>query len=99
MSLQDDLIEAANIEVMRRVLEPVDDDDIPDPGIDFDACVKAIVERTERTVKPMSQAKRRAYFLDKARSSMEWCRRIKAPAQITERVEQWLDRLERQWPS
>lgn len=82
MSLQDDLIEAANIEVMRRVLEPVDDD-IPDPGIDFDACVKAIVERTERTVKAMSEAKRRAYSLDKARSSMEWCHRIKAPAQVT----------------
>jgi hypothetical protein len=98
MSLQDDLIEAANIDVMRRVLEPVDDD-IPDPGIDFEACVKALMKRTERTVKPLSQAGRHAYFLNKARSSMEWCRRISAPAQITERVEQWLERLERQWPS
>jgi hypothetical protein len=56
MSLQDDLIEAANVEVMRRVLEPVDDD-IPDPGIDFEACVKAVVKRTERTVKPMCTPK------------------------------------------
>ena len=56
MSLQDDLIEAANIEVMRRVLEPIDDD-IPDPGIDFEACVEAIVKRTERTVKPLSKAR------------------------------------------
>ena len=53
MSLQDDLIETANIEVMRRVLEPVDDD-IPDPGIDFDACVTAILKQTERTVRPLS---------------------------------------------
>ncbi len=56
MSLQDDLIETANIEVMRRVLEPVDDD-IPDPGIDFEACVKAVVKRTERMVKSLPQAK------------------------------------------
>jgi hypothetical protein len=98
MSLQDDVVEAVNIEVMRRILEPVDDD-IPDPGFDFDACVKALVKRTERKVKPLSHAKRHAYFLNTARSSMEWCRRINAPAQITERVEQWLDRLERQYPS
>src|SRR5437899_12917471 len=98
MSLQDDLIETANIEVMRRVHEPVDDD-IPDPGIDFDACVTEILKQTERTVRPLSHAKRHAYFLNKARSSMEWCRRTKAPAQITERVEQWLERLERRFPS
>src|SRR5438067_1774637 len=98
MSLQDDLIEAANIDVMRRVLEPVDDD-IPDPEIDFEACVKAFVHRTWRTVMPLSQAKRHAYFLNKAHSGMEWCRRIKAPAQMTERVEQWIERLERKWPS
>jgi hypothetical protein len=98
MSLEDDLIEVANIEVMRRVLEPVDDD-MPDPGGDFEACVKAILERTKRAVKPLSEVKRHAYFLEKARSSMEWCRRTKAPAEITGRVEQWLDRLERRWPS
>jgi len=34
MSLKDDLAEAANIEVMRRVREPIDDD-IPDPEINF----------------------------------------------------------------
>jgi hypothetical protein len=99
MSPQDDLIEAANIEVMRRVLEPVDDD-IPDPGIDFEACVKALVKRTERMLKSLSQAERRTYFLEKARSSsMEWCRRINAPAQLTESVEHWLERLERRRPS
>src|SRR5260370_42125453 len=97
MGLQDDLIEAANIEVMRRVPEPVDDE-IPDPGIDFEACVEALLERTERLVKSLSQAGRRAFFLQKARRSMEWCRRVKAPAQMTERVEQRLGRLERQPP-
>jgi hypothetical protein len=56
MSLEDDLVEAANVEVMRRVLEPVDDG-IPDPGIDFDACVEAIVKRTKRKVMLMSHAK------------------------------------------
>ena len=98
MGLEDDLIEVAQIEVMRRVLEPVDDD-IPDPGVDFDACVEAVVKRTKRAVLLLSHAKRHAYFLQKARSSMEWCRRTNAPAQITERVEQWLDRLQRQYPS
>ena len=98
MSLEDNLIEMAHIEVMRRVLEPVDDD-IPDPGVDFDACVEAVVKRTKRAVLLLSHAKRHAYFLRKARSSMEWCRRTNAPAQITERVEQWLDRLQRQYPS
>ena len=98
MGLEDDLIEMAHIEVMRRVLEPVDDD-IPDPGVDFDACVEAVVKRMKRAVLLLSHAKRHAYFLRKARSSMEWCRRTNAPAQITERVEQWLDRLQRQYPS
>lgn len=98
MSFQDDLIEVTNIEVLRRAFEPVDDD-IPDPGTDFDGCVDAVVKRTKRTVLPMSHAKRHAYFLNKARSSMEWCRRTNAPAEIRERVEQWLQRLERQWPS
>jgi hypothetical protein len=98
MSFQDDLIEAAKIDVMRRVLEPVDDD-IPDPGIDFEACVTALVLRTKRTVKSLPPAKRRAYFLEKARSSMEWCRRTNAPAQITDSIEQWLERLQRRSPS
>jgi len=98
MSLEDNLIEMAHIEVMRRVLEPVDDD-IPDPEVDFEACVEAVVKRTKRAVLLLSHAKRHAYFLRKARSSMEWCRRTNAPAQITERVEQWLDRLQRQYPS
>src|SRR5437588_227514 len=44
MGLEDDLIEMAHIEVMRRVLEPVDDD-IPDPEVDFEACVEAVVKR------------------------------------------------------
>jgi hypothetical protein len=44
MSIRDDLIETANIEVMRRVLDPVDDD-IPDPEVDFEACVEAVVKR------------------------------------------------------
>jgi hypothetical protein len=69
---------------MRWVLEPVDDG-IPDPGIDFEACVKAILKRTEQTVKSLSQAERQAYFLEKARSGSEWCRRIKAPAEMTAR--------------
>src|ERR1051326_8450453 len=98
MGVQDDLIQVTNIEVMRRVLEPVDDD-IPDPGIDFEACVAAVVKRTKRKVKSLSPAKRHAYFLEHARSSLEWCRRINAPAQFTEGVEQWLDRLQRRWPS
>ena len=98
MSFQDNQIEVTNIEVLRRVLEPVDDD-IPDPEIDFDACVDAVVKQTRRKVLPLSHAKRHAYFMNKARSSMEWCRRIKAPAEISQRVEQWLEGLQRQWPS
>jgi|SRR5579862_4351929 len=98
MGLEDDLIEVAHIEVMRRVLDPIEDD-ITDPGIDFEACVKAITERTKQTVKSLSQAERPAYFLEKARSGLEWCRRIKAPAQMTERVKQWLEGLERRYPS
>jgi hypothetical protein len=98
MSLQDDLIEVTNIEVTRRVLEPVDDD-IPDPGIDFEACVKAVLKRTKRMVKSLPPAKRHAYFLEHARSSLEWRRRINAPAQFTKGVEQWLERLQRRWPS
>jgi hypothetical protein len=50
-------------------------------------------------VKSLSQAQRRAYFLEKARSGIEWCRRIKAPAQTIKHVEQWLERLERRLPS
>ena len=98
MSLQDDLIEMAHIEVMRRVLEPIDDD-IPDPEVNFEACVALIVQRTKRTVLLMSHAKRHAYFLQKARSSQEWCHRTKEPAPIAERVEQWLARLQSRYPS
>ena len=94
MSLEDDLIEVVQIEVMRRVLEPVDDD-IPDPEIDFDACVEAVAKRTKRMVKSLPPAKRRAYFLEKARSGIEWCRRNNTPAQMTDRIVQWLERLER----
>jgi hypothetical protein len=36
MSLEDDLIEVTHIEVMRRTMEPLDDD-ISDPGIHFEA--------------------------------------------------------------
>jgi len=94
MTLKDNLFELAQIEVMRRVLEPVDDD-IPDPEIDFDACVDAILKRTARRVMPLSHAKRLAFFLNKARSSLEWCQTTNAPPAITKRVEQWLDQLER----
>jgi hypothetical protein len=98
MSFQEDLFETIQIEVMRRVLEPVDDD-IPDPEVDFDACVQGVVERTARTVKPLSKAERHVYFLSQARSGMEWCRRMKTPAEMTQRVGLWLERLERRWPS
>jgi len=98
MGLKDDLLEVVHIEVMRRVLEPVADD-IPDPEIDFAACLEAVTKRTERMVKSLSKAERRAYFLEKARSGKEWCRAIKAPAEFSGRVEQWLERLERRGPS
>jgi len=98
MSLEDNLIEMVHMEVMRRVLEPVDDD-IPDPGFNFEGCVDAVLKRTRRAVLPLSHAKRHAYFLQKARSSMEWCRRTDAPAQITGRVEQWLNQLQRKYPA
>ena len=98
MSLQDDLIQVTNIEMVRRVLEPVDDD-IADPGIDFDACAEAVMKRIKRRVKSLSPTKRHAYFLGHARSSLEWCRRINAPAQFTQDVEQRLERLQRRWPS
>jgi hypothetical protein len=62
MNLEDNLIEMAQIEVMRRVLEPVDDD-IPDPEVDFDGCVEAVMKRTKRAVLMLSHAKRHAYFL------------------------------------
>jgi hypothetical protein len=80
------------------VIEPVDDD-IPDPEVDFEACVKAVVNRMHGSVKSLSRADRHAYFLSKARNSAEWCRRTNAPAELTRRVEHWLDRLERKWPS
>jgi hypothetical protein len=98
MTFEQDLIETTNIEVMRRVLEPVDDD-IPDPGLNFEACIEAVVERTAQTVKPLSKAERHVYFLNKARSSMEWCRRTNAPSEVTQRVGLWLERLERRRPS
>jgi len=80
-------------------LRPGPDDDIPNPEIDFEACVEAVTKRTERMVKSLSKAERRAYFLERACSGKEWCRRIKAPAQFSGRVEKWLERLERRWPS
>ena len=98
MTFEQDLIETTNIEVMRRVLEPVKDD-IPDPGLDLEACVEAVVERTARTVKPLSKAERHVYYLNKARGSVEWCRRTNAPPEITQRVVLSLERLERRRPS
>jgi len=79
--------------MLSKVPEPIDDD-LPDPEVDFEACVAAIMQRTKRTVLLLSHAKRHAYFLQKARSSQEWCCRTKAPAPITERIEQWLARLQ-----
>ena len=55
--------------MLRRVLEPVDDD-IPNPGFDFEACIEAVVERTTRTVKPLSKAERHVYFLSPQRRGM-----------------------------
>ena len=98
MSFQEDLLETTQIEVMRRVLEPVDDN-IPDPEINFEACVEGVVERTARTVKRLSKSDRHAYFLNKARSGVEWCRRTNAPAEFTQRVALWLERLEGRRPS
>ena len=98
MSLQDDLIKVTEIEVMRRVLEPVDDD-IPDPEVNFDACVEGVVKRIRRKVKSLPPGRRHDYFLEHARSSLEWCRRAKLPAQFTEGVEQWLEQLQRRRPS
>jgi hypothetical protein len=98
MSFHEDLLETTQIEVMRRVLEPVDED-IPDPWVDFEVCVEGVVERTARTVKPMSRAERQVYFLNKARSGLEWCRRTNVRAEMTLRVVLWLERLERRRPS
>jgi hypothetical protein len=38
-------------------------------------------------------------FPEQSRSGMEWCRRMNAPAELTQRVVLWLERLERRWPS
>src|SRR5579884_3213407 len=98
MSLEDDVVKVTQIEVMRRVLEP-GDDDLPDPEINFDACVEAVVKRIKRKLKSLPPARRHDYFLDHARSSLEWCRRAQLPANFTQGVEQWLEQLQRRRPS
>lgn len=94
MKLESDLIEATHADMMRRMLEPADDG-IPDPGIDFSACLSALLERIEMAVYSLPRAERAAYFREKARGALEWCRKVRAPDVLTERVRAWAERLER----
>ncbi len=90
--LANDLVELAHTEMMQRVLVPVVDD-IPDPGANFDAFVSALMDRVERTVYALPRAERHAYFLEKARDALHWCKANRAPDVLTERVSLWLARL------
>lgn len=90
--IDQNLVEAANADIMRRVFEPRDDG-IPDPGIDFAGCVDATMERIRRAVSPLTEQERRAYFVEKAMDVWAWCLVAKAPDALTHRVEAWLRRL------
>jgi hypothetical protein len=94
MSLKDDIIEAACCDVMRRVLEPVDDG-TPDPQVNFDACVTALADRVSEEVLDMSRSERRRYFVAKARETLAWYNKIGIDGAnpAVSRVRAWLGRL------
>lgn len=94
MSLKDDIIEAACCDVMKRVLEPVDDG-IPDPQVNFDACTTALADRISEQVLAMSPIERRGYFIAKARDTVAWYEKIGIDGAnpAMSRVRAWLGRL------
>jgi hypothetical protein len=98
MKLASDTAELIHAEVMMRVFDPVEDD-VPDPGDYFDACIALITDRVGRQVQAIPEAERHDWFLDRAMAMHGWCARIKAPTPLTERVDAWLSRLIKTLPA
>jgi hypothetical protein len=95
MRLADDISELANAEVMRRVLEPTADAEIPDPTVNFQECLDAMIERVERTVYTLPRAERPAYMIKRSCEFLAWSKRVQAPDLLVNRLEAWVRRCER----
>lgn len=98
MKLCSDAAELTYAEVMKRVFEPVDDD-VPDPGDYFEACVALVADRVQRQIAAIPEAERHDWFIDRAMAMHGWCERVKAPDALAERIAVWLTRLLRRRPA
>ena len=98
MKLASDTAELIYAEVMKRVFEPVDDD-VPDPGIHFEACLALIADRVGRQVQAIPPAERHDWFLDRAMEMHGWCTRTKVATPLMERIDAWLSRLVKTLPA
>jgi hypothetical protein len=80
---------------MRRVLEPIGDGTTPDPAVNFDACVKAHVDRVIEIIGKMPRPERLAYFIEKARDAINWYKKVGLDASnpVVKRTQAWLTRL------
>lgn len=89
MDLKDNIIEAVHFDVMRRVLEPVNDG-IVDPGVNFEGCMEMVSDRIEHVVATMTEFEQKSYFYAKAKMAHQWCLATKAPDDLTNKVHVWL---------
>lgn len=93
-NLHNDVVELAHAEMMRIVLDPEAlPDGVPEPEVDFEGCLRALVDRVEATVYSLPSAERPAYFQERARTLLGLAIAKQMPAVATERLSAWLRRL------
>jgi hypothetical protein len=92
MKLQTDLIELMHAEMMKRILVPMDED-LPDPGVNFQAFVDGLQAAVRRRAEAVPRAELRDWYVDQALAMQGWCAKNRAPSVVRERVDAWLRRL------
>lgn len=92
MDVRENIVQAAQFEVMRRVLEPVDDG-MPDPGVDFDGCCEAVTNRIQKELQAMPTVCWDDYFRCKAQDALEWCeKQTLIPSVMRTQIRHWKNR-------
>lgn len=89
MNFQEQIVQTAHFDAMRRVLVPDTSDGVPDPGVDFEGCLQAVMDRITNDTAVLTTSEKEDYFRKWSSDAKEWCARNDAPQDFTDKINAW----------
>lgn len=90
MTLEENMVHAAHFDAMRRVFVPDTSDGVPDPGVDFEGCLGAVMSKVNYAVNALSSPERVDYFKRLSSDAHDWAKaHPDMPKDLLKKINYW----------